>query len=141
MRRIKLFATLFLGLAGSVEAAPGDLDPSFGNGGVVITDIGGFQNIAGRFELQPDGKILVTFAIYDDAKGTFSVIRYLPDGVLDTGFSSDGFAVTRITDDRSDDERSDAVIIQPDGKIVVVGHVAGPVGVPTVSSDIVLVRY
>ena len=69
---------------GSVSAAastPGSLDPTFGNGGKVLTPGGGSATDA---ILQPNGDIVVS--------GGFGVARYLPTGKLDTTFGSGGLA-------------------------------------------------
>src|SRR5919108_6582774 len=47
--------TLSLALLG--EGAPGDLDPTFGVGGIVTTDLGGFDAASAPI-LQPDGKLV-----------------------------------------------------------------------------------
>src|SRR5438067_4394705 len=39
-----------------VSAAPGDLDPTFGSGGIVITNFGGNRDHARRVDVLPDGK-------------------------------------------------------------------------------------
>jgi hypothetical protein len=45
-------------LTTSISAADGDLDPSFGNGGKVVTDLGA-NEIAFGIAPQSDGKIVV----------------------------------------------------------------------------------
>ena len=76
----------------------GALDPEFGNGGVVTTDLGAIAQEAGReVVVQPDGKVVVAasgrFAFpgpYGDPSTELVVLRYLPDGALDPGFASGG---------------------------------------------------
>ena len=69
-----------------------------------------------------DGKILL--AGYTDAGGTpgnpnnFAVARLNPDGSIDAGFGAGGKA----TIDFGGDDRAAAMVIQPDGKIVLVGQ-------------------
>ena len=73
--------------------------------------------------LQADGKIVV--AGYTDA-GTrggadpfdIAVARLNPDGSLDTSFSDDG----KVTVDFGHDDRASALLIQPEGNIVVAGQ-------------------
>jgi uncharacterized delta-60 repeat protein len=79
-------------MAGSFAEAtissPGDLDPTFGAGGVVTTSIG--QALA--MALQPDGKIVLA-GLGDSQPGlgwASVVARYLPDGSLDPSFGSGG---------------------------------------------------
>lgn len=103
------------------QAAPGDLDPSFGTGGKVLTDLGEGENVRDAV-LQSDGKVVV-LGISDDGTATpgsvdFLLLRYLPDGSLDTTFSggiAEAPAGVSLT----------AVAIQTDGKIVAAGRDAG----------------
>ena len=62
-------------------------DPSFGNGGRVLTAVprGGEAGLF-ALALQPDGKIVAAGASGED----FAVARYLPDGSLDPGFRAMG---------------------------------------------------
>ncbi len=92
---------------------PSGLDPSFGNGGKVITDKFGGKNSA--MALQKDGKIVMVGGSSSD----FVLARYNADGSLDTGFGSGGKVTTDVVG--SLEEHANGVAIQPDGKIVVVG--------------------
>jgi uncharacterized delta-60 repeat protein len=63
--------------------ADGSLDATFGNGGLVTTPIGGFNNNPdGQYNavaLQPDGKIVAAgYASNSSNKAIFSLARYLP---------------------------------------------------------------
>ena len=78
-------ATLSTSAAASAAAAPGSLDPTFGNGGLVVTNGHGTP---GDAVLQSNGDILVTVG----GGGAGGVLRYLPSGKLDTTFGSGGFA-------------------------------------------------
>ena len=49
----------------------------------------------------------------------FVLARFTPDGQLDTEFDGDGFVVTDFPDSQL--ERVEAVLVQPDGKIVAGG--------------------
>jgi uncharacterized delta-60 repeat protein len=95
---------------------PGSLDSSFGTGGKVRTNISG-MDWAEAVAIQKDGKIVVVGRGGDD----FVVARYLANGKLDTSFGNAGW--TRINFAGVDTARD--VLIQPDGKIVVVGGVKG----------------
>ena len=73
--------------------ADGSLDPSFGTGGVVRTDVDGSIDIAAGLALLPDGRIVVGGTAYrngDVADGDLLVARYLPSGALDPAFGGDG---------------------------------------------------
>ena len=106
---------------------PGDLDPTFGTGGIVITDFGGVEN-AGGVAIQPDGKIVVAGESNTIVDRNFAVARYLPDGTLDPTFGSGGVVFTGF----GGFEYFSSVIVQTDGKIVGGGRF---------DSDFALVRY
>jgi uncharacterized delta-60 repeat protein len=68
------------------HAAPGDLDPSFGRGGLVRTELGS-PNGASAIGLQPDGRIVV---VGERSDSTLGVARYTADGHLDPSFADGG---------------------------------------------------
>src|SRR5438093_944665 len=73
--------------------AAGDLDTTFGNGGIAITDWGSDSDIIKTMALQSDGKMVVA----DPSGGHgFTVARYNTDGSLDTSFGSGGRAATDV---------------------------------------------
>lgn len=101
----------------------GSLDGSFGIGGIVVTDFDtGFGNdIASGAALQSDGKIVLVGVVdFNANQGSFTVVRYNTDGTLDNSFGSGGKVVHNIETNAYDG--ASKVAIQPDGKIVVVGH-------------------
>jgi len=113
----------------------GSLDSSFGNGGIVTTTInirpGDLYPIVA---LQADGKIVAAGDTQDSyVHSDFVLVRYNPDGSLDTSFDGDGIVVSDFT--QYDHLRDLAV--QPDGKIVVVGYT----GTDNHDFRITLVRY
>jgi uncharacterized delta-60 repeat protein len=131
MRKFYCFAPagiLFLGLvfgAKPAQAAAGGLDPTFGKGGKVVTS---FANSAAPFQsaipadaaLQSDGEIVVALGFTNSAIATeaFGLVRYHPNGALDTTFGTKGsvqIAFTNFINSPS------SLAIQPDGKIVEVG--------------------
>ncbi len=114
-KSIILVISSFLALSTSISAAPGDLDPTFGNGGK-LTDWEGSDSAIG-VAIQQDGKILVVGTGY--FVRDFRVARYNPDGTLDTTFGGGTGRVTTDFDGTHDVALS--VVIQPDGKIVVAG--------------------
>ncbi len=106
--------------------ADGNLDTSFGSGGKVTTDMGGNKNDFGSaLALQPDGKLVA--AGYSDSFN-FALVRYLADGNLDTSFGSDG----KVTTNFGANGAGKALVLQPDGFIVVAGYSNG---------DFALARY
>jgi uncharacterized delta-60 repeat protein len=90
------------------------LDATFGDGGVRAFGYGG-DDWAGDVLVQPDGKLVVT-----GSGGPFAdltVTRLDPDSRFDATFDGDGTAGA----DFGSFEEGEAALLQPDGKIVVVG--------------------
>lgn len=102
-----------------VNAAPGDLDTSFGNGGIVTTFVGSIHAYARSMVLQSDGKIVLAGYTDDGSIRDFAVVRYNPEGILDTTFNGTGKVST---DFRGSDDFALGVALQSDGKIVVAGY-------------------
>jgi uncharacterized delta-60 repeat protein len=122
----------------AARAADGDLDPSFGTGGQVTTDINKSTDIANAVAIQSDGKIVVVGQTYknnDYSDEDFVVTRYNSDGTLDPTFGRGG--KTR-TDFPGLAAVPSSVLIQPDGKIVVAG---GAFPLFTFLGDFKVVRY
>lgn len=100
----------------------GTLDPAFGSGGTVKTDVDWFSE-AQDLAIQTDGKI-VTVGMTDGGLGQslrFVVVRYVDDGSLDSAFGAGG--IVRTSWDGVTDGQSGAygVAIQTNGRIVTVG--------------------
>jgi uncharacterized delta-60 repeat protein len=112
-----LVAVMVVGavFSAGAQAAPGDLDLTFSGDGKQTTDFGLGASRAQATVRQPDGKIVAVGATDD---GDFALARYNPNGTLDTSFSGDG---RQITDLGSSLDQANAVALQTDGKIVVVG--------------------
>jgi uncharacterized delta-60 repeat protein len=98
----------------AAASTPGSLDPTFGNGGKVLTDLGVGAGVPSDAVLQPNGDIVVS--------GGFGVARYLPTGKLDTTFGTGGLASTGF----AGGESGTGVALQPDGKIIWVGSQGNP---------------
>lgn len=100
-----------------VQAAAGDLDPTFGNGGKVTINFGSMDT-ANAVAIQPDGKVVVAgYSVSVDPDVDFTLLRYNPNGSLDLMFGSGGKVIT----DFPIQSKANAVAIQPDGKIVAAG--------------------
>ncbi len=97
-----------------LAAGPGDLDVSFGNGGVITTTLGSSSGV-GAVVIQSDGKIVV--AGDGDLLTFFGVARYNSNGGLDHSFGSNGVITTPI----GSSAYGTAIVLQPDDKIVVAG--------------------
>src|SRR5437764_1524404 len=120
------------------RAAAGDLDPTFGTGGMATTDINHSTDIANAVAVQADGKLVVVGQTYkqnDFSDEDFVVTRYNTDGTLDNTFGARG----RVrTDFPGLAAVPSAVLIQPDGKIVVAG---GAFPLFTFAGNFEVVRY
>jgi uncharacterized delta-60 repeat protein len=114
----------------------GSLDDSFSGNGKVRTNFVGGADRALGVAIQANGKILVAGIHGIGENGTFALVRYTADGVLDTSFGGDGKVKTNFTP--SIDGAND-VAIQPDGRIVAVG-LAGAVPLAHTGS-FALARY
>ena len=100
-------------------AQAGQLDPTFGPGGIVTTDFGngehaGNSATANAVILQPDGKIVVVGGApgSNDGFPAAAVARYNTDGSLDTSFGTAGIAIAQGVPPLN------SVALQSDGKIV-----------------------
>jgi uncharacterized delta-60 repeat protein len=98
-------------------ANPGDLDPTFGTGGMVITSFGR-SGVANAVAVQTDGKIVAAGGTGGLNGVHFAVSRYNEDGSLDGTFGTGGEVTTSFGGTY---EYAFAVALQGDGKIVVVG--------------------
>ena len=90
------------------QAAAGSLDPTFGNGGKVLTPGGGVTDAI----MQPNGDIV--------ASSASGLARFLPTGKLDTTFGTGGMAAAGFIGG----EGGTGIALQPDGKILWVGSQA-----------------
>ena len=120
------------------QAAAGDLDPTFGVGGTLMTDINRSTDIANAVAVQADGKLVVVGQTYkqnDYSNEDFVVARYNTDGTLDNTFGRGGKVRTDFPGLAA---VPSAVVIQPDGKIVVAG---GAFPLFTFAGDFKVVRY
>jgi uncharacterized delta-60 repeat protein len=119
-----------------MRAADGDLDFTFGNAGKVLTDLSGGVDNLSEIALQPDGKI-VAAGNYRLTNGNshIELARYNPDGTPDLTFGTGGKVATTVS---NFGDSANAVVIQPDGRIIVAGSVTSP-GV--VDTSFLLVRY
>jgi uncharacterized delta-60 repeat protein len=108
--------------------ANGSLDTTFGAAGtgVVTTDISGTggQDDAYSLALQGDGKILVGGLSEPPNTASFAtaLVRYTTDGRLDTTFDGDGIATAYSVPGYVPQSEADALVVQPDGKIVAAGR-------------------
>jgi len=122
----------FLGCFHLAKAADGDLDPTFGNGGKVLTDFTNSNDWLSRIAVQPDGKIVAIGDTHPSHRGALA--RYNPDGTLDPTFGDGGKVITVATVRES----VAGLLILPDGKIIVSGSIYLPSSFDT---SFVLLRF
>ena len=112
--------------------ADGSFDTSFDADGKVATNISGYDSIT-ALTIQPDGKIIAAGVSNPSNNSNFAVVRYNPNGSLDTTFDGDGKAAT---DFFGTVDYANSVALQPDGKIVLAGYC-----VPGIWADFAFIRY
>jgi uncharacterized delta-60 repeat protein len=133
MRKVTSITVLsVLIITGKLFAQAGILDASFGNNGIVITNAPAY-NEAFAAALQPDGKIVAAGYSGNYGSEDFAVSRYNTNGSLDNSFGTGGRVVTALS---TGTDQAEAVVIQPDGKIVMTGYV-----ILNGITEIAVVRY
>jgi uncharacterized delta-60 repeat protein len=90
----------------------GSVDTSFGSNGIVVKSIGSYSQING-LALQQDG--LIVAAGYSDSD--FAVARFDVDGFSDPNFGTNGVVTTVL----AGSDAAQALVLQPDGKIIAAG--------------------
>ena len=98
----------------------GDLDPTFGIGGRVLTDIGkpAYDEARSVTAVQSDGDVIVVGTTYESSSHIL-VARYNPDGSLDAGFGDQG--VERLNFGSISDYGA-GVAVDGQGRIIVAGY-------------------
>jgi uncharacterized delta-60 repeat protein len=97
---------------------PGQPDLSFGNKGIVKTDLGSkkvTQTANYQLLLQADGSFYVVF----EKNSQYFISKNLPDGSVDSSYGNHGYSSPLYFP-------PSRAILQPDGKIVVLSTVRGP---------------
>ena len=121
--------------------ADGTRDTTFGSDGLFAFP--GQNNLAGNRSaaLQPDGRIIVAGAILGSgAHGPgFYMNRVNPNGTLDTTFGANGYVVTQEVDRKV--RESTAIVLQPDGKIIIGGSMLYDIDSPNHYADFSTGRY
>ena len=109
----------------------GTLDPSFGNSGLVITDIDTSSNYNDQgissLLINDNQSILAigSYSTYSDTNFSDIVIaRYVPSGDLDNTFGVNGFLIHNLSSIEPSQDGAVSAILQPDGKIVCVGSIS-----------------
>ena len=106
-------------------SADGKLDPSFGDGGTVVTNVGNAWALA----IQRDRKLVTAGTNGGRRYREFALARWTADGSLDPSFGRNGKVQTAFVTAAT----ANAVLVRADGKIVAAGTVGG--------RDFALARY
>ena len=109
----------------------GSLDNTFDTDGKQTTNIG-LNDKGNSVAIQSDGKIVVAGRSNNGGGDDFAIVRYDITGTLDNTFDTDG----KQTTDFGSNDQGYAVVIQSNGKIVMVGYANNGA-----NNDFAIVRY
>lgn len=112
---LNIFTFSFFICTFPVLSKPGDVDLTFNQTGQVFMD--DVDTVATSIVVQPDGKIIV--GGFKPSGSESFLIRYQPDGSVDTTFGENGVIITNFS---NSNERVTQLLLQPDGKILVGGR-------------------
>lgn len=108
----------------------GTLDTNFGTGGLIVS---GTMGVLNGLIITPDNKIIaVGYFLNVNGNDDVAIVKYNNDGSLDTSFGVSGKVITGIG---GSNDRGNAAVLQPDGKIVVLGDFAAG------NDDVFLARF
>ncbi|MBS1730078.1 MAG: T9SS type A sorting domain-containing protein [Bacteroidetes bacterium] len=110
----------------------GGLDPTFGNGGIVVTTYNVSIEASGLV-LRPDGKLIkgITYNDYA-ARSSYQLESFNPDGTVDAGFGENGVASYTFGHSGSWSTEMYGIALQQDGKIVC-GGISGQNGIEAIA--------
>ena len=121
--QIKLFLStaFFLLISLYSFSQDGSLDTTLDTDGIVTTRVLTVTESGNAIAIQPDGKIIVAGSSYasPSINCDFAIVRYNPNGSLDTTFDVDGKLTTDIG---TQTDVPVSIALQSDGKIVVGGY-------------------
>lgn len=96
----------------------GNLDPSFGNAGIVSTDVSVFHDYAYSCTVDSEDRIVVAGSCIN-SNYDFVLARYLDSGDLDSEFGNNGIVST---DFNLGNDQARSLAIDGTGRIIVAGH-------------------
>jgi uncharacterized delta-60 repeat protein len=111
----------------------GNIDNSFGNGGIAIIENNQNEVRSSSLLLQNDGKIIIGGSILSNTNFNFLLTRLNTNGTRDNSFGVNGITTTYIN---SNNSWISDIAFMPDGKIIAAG-----INANSSSYDIVLTKY
>jgi uncharacterized delta-60 repeat protein len=102
------------------DAQPGSLDQSFGNGGKVTANLSPLEDFSKAIKVSSDNEIFVGGVTLGPPASFFTLSKYKQNGHLDSSFGKDG--VGYFSPFVGSPENCNALLIQPDKKIIWVGN-------------------
>lgn len=113
--------------------ANGSLDTTFGNSGKQTTSFGDLSDDeAADLAIAPNGQIIVVGTTFSGSNTDFALAKYNTNGSIDTSFGESG----RVTADFfGNDDHATSVVIDANGKIVVVGDATAALNVARYNAD------
>lgn len=98
---------------------PGFWDGGFNGNGRRVQNLGG-DAVVKDVAIQADGRIVAAGYSHNGQNQDVTVVRYTANGGLDGSLNNSG--IVRVSIAPNSDDYAQGVVIQPDGKIVVVGY-------------------
>jgi uncharacterized delta-60 repeat protein len=112
----------------------GTRDPDFAGDGLFTMDVGGGQDFAYDVAIDASGRIVVAGTTYRGGDADVLVMRLTTAGTPDPSFNGDGVATAALS---ALGDRARAIVVQPDGRIVVAGETGASGG----GGDLFVARY
>lgn len=105
----------------------GQADTTFGSGGSNVATLGtGTTNYCHQLVMQTDGKVVIAGGTLRNHIGDFVMARYTTTGAFDSSFGSGGVVSTEFGGRvPSSSEEASAIVLQPDGKLMLGGYTEG----------------
>jgi uncharacterized delta-60 repeat protein len=97
----------------------GSPDNTFSGDGKVTTNLGSVDDYARAISIQPDGKVVAAGQYHNGSNYDIAVVRYDSAGTPDITFNGNGVVITPIG---TSHELGTAVVIQPNGMILIAGY-------------------
>ncbi|MEO6719634.1 MAG: T9SS type A sorting domain-containing protein [Ferruginibacter sp.] len=110
----------------------GELDPSFGNAGVIIAYLGSSIEFLTSVAITSKGDIIAGGGTQVNGVDHFTLVRFTANGMLDHSFGNNSISIT----DFGQPSLINKIALQADGKIVATGTVGSSTG-----GDFAIARY